>query len=74
MSHFIFYTYEGYTEGPNGKSIENCQLLGVAGGETVEGAFENLLKENLWISEYDFTIDSGNIIARELLNDKQYSF
>lgn len=74
MSQFIFYTSEGYTESPSGKCVENCQLLGVADGETVKEAFDNLLRENSWVSESGFSIEVGAIIARELLNKTRYSF
>ena len=49
MKTYLFYTMEGYTESPNSNSIENCQLLGEAKGETVEDAFVCLLKNNTWI-------------------------
>ncbi|MDN0071690.1 hypothetical protein QVN97_06690 [Bacteroides caecigallinarum] len=72
MKTFLFYTTEGYTESPNNTSIENCQLLGEADGETVEEAFTNLIKENSWIEEYGFHTYKGFIIARELANTQRF--
>ena len=29
MNEYLFYTFEGYTEGPNvDYQVENCQILG----------------------------------------------
>lgn len=71
MKTYLFYTMEGYTESPNSNSIENCQLLGEAKGETVEDAFVCLLKNNTWIEENGFHVNAGQIIARELANDNR---
>lgn len=49
MSEYIFYTTEGFTQAPDGESIENCQLLGIACGVDENDALDNLLKQNLWI-------------------------
>lgn len=72
MLTFIFYTLEGYTEGPDGESAENCQLLGEARGETVNDAFSNLLNENPWIEAYGFKVGAGKVVARELVDAKRY--
>ena len=72
MSTYIFYTREGYTEGPNGKRVENCQLLGEAEGETAKEALENLLNENPWIADSGFEVGAGKIIARILSEKARY--
>lgn len=74
MNIYIFYTIEGYTEGPNGESVENCQLLGEAYGENAEDALSQLLSENPWIESHGFKVGTGKIIARELSNTKRYLF
>lgn len=45
MRLFIFYTAEGYTEDPNGNEVCNCQMLGVASGNGIVSARDNLLKK-----------------------------
>ena len=54
MAEYIFYTAEGYTQDPNGKDVENCQLLGRAYGDNTNQALDNLLKENPWIKEHGY--------------------
>ena len=49
MFEYIFYTTEGFTQAPDGESIENRQLLGIACGVDENDALDNLLKQNLWI-------------------------
>lgn len=46
MVEYIFYTTEGRTQAPNGKEIENSQVLGIVSGNSQKEAKENLLKEN----------------------------
>lgn len=72
MSTYIFYTHEGYTEGPNGKEVENCQLLGEAEGETAKEALENLLNENPWIADCGFKVGAGEIVARKLSDETRH--
>lgn len=74
MKHFIFYTLEGNTIGINDEKVENCQLLGDSAGETAKEAFNKLLDENPWIITNGFNIGTGNIVARELVNNKRYLF
>lgn len=74
MRQFIFYTCQGFTEGPNEEEVDNCQLLGHAEGESAEKAFENLLKENPWITAKGFHLGLGNIIGQELLDRGCYFF
>ncbi len=66
MPPFIFITQEGLTTAPNHEDIENLQFLGIANGETSREAFENLLKENDWIHESDYT----EVQAYELKSEK----
>ena len=55
MNEYIFYTQEGYTIAPNENvEVENCQLLGIALGKDEREARNNLLMENLWITEAGF--------------------
>lgn len=72
MSTFIFYTMDGQTEAPNGKQVENCQLLGEACGEDASDALATLLEENPWIGERGFRVGEGEIIARELADSKRH--
>ena len=55
MNEYIFYTTEGYTEGPNGEQVENCQLLGTAFGIDHNEAMDKLFDENPWIAQAGFT-------------------
>ena len=55
MPPFIFITQEGLTQEPNHEDIENLQVLGITNGETSRQAFENLLEENDWIRDSDYT-------------------
>lgn len=64
MKEFIFITSEGNTISPNGKCVENMQVLGTANGETKNRAIENLLNENQWITDYGFNLDE--ILGYEL--------
>lgn len=51
---YIFYSEDGYCESPRGEKIENFQVLGITSGNNEQQAYENLLKENEWIKEYEF--------------------
>ena len=68
MKNYFFYTFEGYTESPNNKHIENMQVLGRASGLDYTQALDNLLRENEWITDSGFNKDS--IIAEQILDDK----
>ena len=68
MSEYIFYTPEGTTLDPRGSEVENCQLLGCASGKNEKEALNNLLKENVWITDAGF--DATRIISRELLGEE----
>lgn len=68
MNEYIFYTAEGYTYPPKeGMEIYNCQVLGIAYGETATEAKENLLQEYSWIQECGF--NSEEIICKQLVNE-----
>jgi hypothetical protein len=59
MPSYTFLTSEGTTFQPDSESIEpdveNLQVLGFADGPTPDAAFQNLLKENPWLSDTSFT-------------------
>jgi hypothetical protein len=57
MAKYIFYTDEGYTIAPNGKDIENLQVLGIEDGESKDEAYNNLFKNNKWIKENGFSAE-----------------
>ena len=65
MPSFIFLTHEGLTQAPNFEDIENLQLLGIATGKTSREAFENLLKENDWIRDSDYTEATAHELQSE---------
>ncbi len=56
MKRFIFVTPEGFTESPNGKAINNLQVIGFANGETETDAIKTLLMENEWIWDSGFNV------------------
>ena len=70
MNEYIFYTTEGYTYAPNENyEVENCQVLGMAQGETSFIALNNLLKENKWIEEAGFAPDE--FLVKQVLTKEQ---
>lgn len=58
MNKYIFLTNEGYTYQTNSESIEpdceKAQLIGIAEGSNQEEAFNNLLKERVYLKELNF--------------------
>lgn len=64
MTEYIFYTTEGVTHAPDNNNIENCQLLGIAGGKDRQEALDILIKNNPWIVERGF--EPHKAICREL--------
>ncbi len=65
MNEYIYYTTEGYTTAPNENyEVENCQVMGIAQGESEVEARKNLIEENPWIVEAGF--DSEHFICRKL--------
>ena len=65
MREFVFYTEEGYTESPTGKTVENLQILGFAMGTDEANARKILLKENPWIIEYGF--NEKGLFCKEII-------
>jgi hypothetical protein len=74
MKSYIFITTEGVTYQPDSESpepdIENCQVIGFAEGNSPEGAFDNLIKENGYLLETSF----DEIICFELRHRDYYKF
>jgi len=70
MKKFIFLTQEGLTKTPNNIDVENLQVLGVTEGINKEEAFRNFIKENKYLLQTDF----DEIVAMELMDEKQYYF
>ena len=60
---YLIYTPEGYCEAPNGEVAENFQVLGFSVGLSPADAVSNLLKENLWIAEMGYDVNSIEAIA-----------
>lgn len=59
MKEYLFYTTEGYTEGPDpGYPVENCQVIGRASGNNPEEARKKLIDGNNWICKAGFTEES----------------
>ena len=73
MKEYLFYSTEGYTEGPNTDyNVNNCQVLGRVKGSNLPDAINNLLKENEWITKAGFSIESiayVQVITNELKQD-----
>lgn len=66
MKKFIFITPEGETIAPNGKDVENLQVIGIVedvGSE--DEALKKLLRENSWIFDAEFNV--AEFIAYEIL-------
>ena len=70
IKSFIFYTTEGFTEDNQHKLIENCQILGWSKGETAQKAFINLVKENKYLDEMNFS----EVMCQELASKKVHYF
>ena len=64
MREFVFYTEEGYTESPTGKTVENLQILGFENGKNKDEAFKTLINNNQWIIENGLNKDK--IICKQL--------
>lgn len=66
MKKFIFITREGETISPNGKDIENMQVVGIVEDVEAEAeALKKLLQENSWIFDAEFNV--AEFIAYEIL-------
>jgi hypothetical protein len=66
MKKFIFYTTEGYTESPTGKTVENFQVLGFEYGENIIKAQKTLINKNQWIVELGF--NENKIVGRQIIS------
>ena len=65
MNEYIFYTTEGQTLAPNvDYTIENCQVLPFAKGDSPLQAEDNLLNAYPWIREAGFNREY--IISRQV--------
>lgn len=64
MKTFLFYTSEGITYSPTDLLCENYQILGFESGNSQKEAFDTFLINNLWVSEYGFSIE--NIMTRQV--------
>ncbi|MCP2604779.1 hypothetical protein NLC29_01315 [Candidatus Aminicenantes bacterium AH-873-B07] len=66
MKSYIFITTEGYTYSSDPSNLEpdidNCQVVRFAKGNNENEAFENLIKENEYLSDTNF----NEIICLEL--------
>lgn len=66
MKRFIFITREGETTAPNGKEVENMQVVGIVENAASEDeALKKLLQENPWI--YDAEFNAAEFTAYEIL-------
>ncbi len=66
MKKFIFITPEGETIAPNGKEVENLQVIGVVEDvESEDEALKKLLRENSWIFDAEFNV--AEFIVYEIL-------
>lgn len=70
MKYYIFFTHEGFTITPEDHDADNCQILGLGRGHTVEEAFIAFKAENSILVCYGF----NDVIAMELVNAKLHFF
>ena len=71
---YLFYTSDGYTESPNGNTVENLQVLGEAEGCSVNEAYNKLVENNDWIVSGDFTPENTYykmIVTQEIISHIQ---
>lgn len=66
QNNYLFYTTEGYTQSPDMREIENCQVLGRAQGATKYIALQNLLAANPWIMEHQYSVNA--IVACQIID------
>ena len=66
MKYFIFLTNEGFAEAPNGRNIENSQVLGYGNWSTLDEAIDNFVKECPYILKYGY----DRFFAMELKNEE----
>jgi len=65
MKKYLFYTTSGFTQDENLKEIENCQILGFAEGLNGMLAYENLIKTNSYLKEYQY----NTVFAHEIIGE-----
>lgn len=66
MKRFIFITGEGGTIAPNGREVENMQVVGIVeNAESETDALKKLLQENPWIYDAEFNV--AEFITYEIL-------
>ena len=65
MKRYVFYTTDGYSQDSKLKETENCQIIGFSQGKDVMEAYDNLLKDNLYIQEFQYE----SIMANEIIGD-----
>ena len=66
MKKFIFITSEGGTFAPNGRDVENMQVIGIVENVADEDdALKKLLQENFWILDAEFNV--AEFTAYEIL-------
>ena len=63
MKKYLFYTTSGFTQDENLKEIDNCQILGFAVGLDEISAYENLIKTNSYLKEYQYDM----VFAQEIV-------
>ncbi len=74
MAEYIFLTTEGSTFQPNSNSpepdIENIQVIGFAGGDTVQDAAMRLVESNEYLADTSFE----EIFAIQLADERKEYF
>lgn len=66
----FFYTTEGFTQVPDGESIENCQILAFVEAEGVRQAWRKFKKENAWMKGRGFSLDMA--VCRALVDCEMF--
>ncbi|MDD2487645.1 MAG: hypothetical protein PHS92_04730 [Candidatus Gracilibacteria bacterium] len=66
MKKYIYLTFEGFTQEPNGKDTENVQMLGIGEGNTKHEGFEDLKEKNEWLLDTSFE----ELYCHELKDDR----
>ena len=54
MKKYIFLTNEWFAQHSNWSDIENVQMVWISEGNNPDDAFENLIKEKLWLEQTSF--------------------
>lgn len=76
MKEYIFLTSEGFTFQPSSNSIlpdiENLQVVGFANGVNAGHAFNNLLSQNYYLKETNFSEVFSYELAKGFNKSKKY--